>query len=72
MVQVKDLTEVTVRELWREFKDEEDWWDDLKEKAYGWCGGDGEFHGRGAFGAASCGGGTGAVGCAGGSGSGTC
>ncbi|MFQ6030948.1 MAG: IS256 family transposase [Dehalococcoidia bacterium] len=33
MVQVKDLTEVTVRDLWREVKDEEDWWGDLKEES---------------------------------------
>ena len=33
MVQFKDLTEVTVRNLWREVKDEEDWWGDLKEES---------------------------------------
>ena len=33
MVQVKDLTEVTVRDLWREVKDEEEWWGDLKEES---------------------------------------
>jgi hypothetical protein len=33
MVQVKDLTEVRVRDLWREVKDEEDWWGDLKEES---------------------------------------
>lgn len=32
MVQVKDLTEVTVRELWQEVKEEEDWWGDLKQE----------------------------------------
>ncbi len=33
MVQVKDLTELTLRDLWREVKeDEEDWWGDLKEE----------------------------------------
>jgi hypothetical protein len=37
MVQVKDLTEVRVRDLWREVKDEEDWWGDLKEEACGRC-----------------------------------
>jgi len=33
MVQVKDLTEVRVRDLWREVKDEEEWWGDLKEES---------------------------------------
>lgn len=33
MVQAKDLTKVRVRDLWREFKDEEDWWGDLKEES---------------------------------------
>lgn len=33
MVQVKDLTEVRVRELWREVKDEGDWWGELKEES---------------------------------------
>ena len=33
MVQVRDLTEVTVRDLWRGVKDEEDWWGDLKEES---------------------------------------
>lgn len=32
MVQVKDLTEVTVRDLWQEVKEEEDWWGDLKQE----------------------------------------
>ena len=31
MVQVKDLTELRIEDLWREVKDEEDWWGDLKE-----------------------------------------
>jgi transposase-like protein len=30
MVQVRDLTELTVKDLWREVKEEEDWWGDLK------------------------------------------
>lgn len=30
MVQVKDLTELTVRDLWKEVKDEEGWWDEVK------------------------------------------
>jgi len=33
MVQVKDLTEIRVRDLWREIKDEEDWCGDLKEES---------------------------------------
>jgi transposase-like protein len=33
MVQVKDLTEFKVSDLWREVKDEEDWWGDLKEES---------------------------------------
>jgi len=33
MVQVKDLTELTLDDLWREVKwDEEDWWGDLKQE----------------------------------------
>lgn len=33
MVQVKDLTELKVEDLWREVKgDEEDWWGDLKQE----------------------------------------
>lgn len=33
MVQVKDLTELTVEDLWREVKcDEEDWWGDIKQE----------------------------------------
>jgi putative transposase len=31
MVMVKDLTQVTVKDLWKEVKDEEDWWGDLKD-----------------------------------------
>lgn len=30
MVQVKDLTELTVRDLWAEVKDEEEWWGEVK------------------------------------------
>jgi putative transposase len=29
VVQIKDLTEVTLADLWREVKEEEDWWGDL-------------------------------------------
>jgi len=32
MVMVKDLTELTVKDLWKEVKEEEDWWGDLKEE----------------------------------------
>lgn len=31
MVTVKDLTQITVKDLWREVKGEEEWWGDLKE-----------------------------------------
>lgn len=30
MVQVKDLTQLTLRDLWREVKEEDEWWGDLK------------------------------------------
>ena len=30
MVMVKDLTQLTVKDLWKEVKDEDDWWGDLK------------------------------------------
>jgi len=30
MMQVKDLTELTLRDLWQEVKGEDDWWGDLK------------------------------------------
>lgn len=33
MVQVKDLTELTVRDLWKEVKGEEEWWEDLDEQS---------------------------------------
>ena len=26
MVMVKDLTQLTIKDLWKEVKDEEDWW----------------------------------------------
>jgi len=32
MVQVKDLTELSLRDLWQEVKEEEDWWGDLKQE----------------------------------------
>jgi transposase-like protein len=33
MVQVKDLTEIKLEDLWREVKwDEEDWWGDVKQE----------------------------------------
>lgn len=32
MVQVKDLTELNLQDLWREVKGEEDWWGDVKEE----------------------------------------
>ena len=31
MVQVRDLTELTVRDLWREVKDEDEWWGEIKD-----------------------------------------
>lgn len=31
MVQVKDLTQLTIRERWKEVKEEEDWWGDVSE-----------------------------------------
>lgn len=33
MAEVKDLTELTLRDLWKEVKDEEDWWGDINERA---------------------------------------
>lgn len=30
MVQVKDLTELTLNDYWKEVKGEDEWWDDLK------------------------------------------
>ena len=35
MVQVKDLTELTLKDLWREVKEEDGWWGDLKVQALG-------------------------------------
>jgi putative transposase len=32
MVMVKDMTELTIKDLWKEVKDEEDWWGELKEE----------------------------------------
>ena len=32
MVEVKDLTELTIRDLWREVKGEEDWWGKIRER----------------------------------------
>ena len=32
MVMVKDLTQLTLKDLWKEVKDEEDWWGDLKQE----------------------------------------
>ncbi len=32
MVMVKDLTEITLRDLWKEVKDEDDWWGDINER----------------------------------------
>ena len=35
MVMVKDLTQLTVNDLWKEVKDEEDWWGDINERVLG-------------------------------------
>ncbi len=32
MVMVKDLTELTLKDLWKEVKDEEDWWGEISER----------------------------------------
>ena len=32
MVMVKDLTQLTLKDLWQEVKDEEDWWGDISER----------------------------------------
>jgi hypothetical protein len=29
---VKDLTQLTVKDLWKEVKGEEDWWGDISER----------------------------------------
>ncbi len=31
MVQVRDLTELTVGDLWSQVKDEDEWWGEIKE-----------------------------------------
>jgi putative transposase len=35
MYQVKDLTQLTVTDLWREVKSEEDWWGEINERVLG-------------------------------------
>jgi transposase-like protein len=35
MYQVKDLTQLTVKDLWKEVKGEEDWWGDINERVLG-------------------------------------
>jgi putative transposase len=35
MYQVKDLTELTVKDLWREVKSEEEWWGEINERILG-------------------------------------
>ncbi len=35
MYQVKDLTELTVKDLWQEVKSEEDWWGEIHERVLG-------------------------------------
>jgi hypothetical protein len=32
MVMVKDLTQLTLKDLWKEVKTEEDWWGDISER----------------------------------------
>jgi len=32
MVMVKDLTQLTLRDLWKEVKNEEEWWDEINER----------------------------------------
>ena len=32
MVMVKDLTELTLRDLWRGVKEEEDWWEEISKR----------------------------------------
>jgi hypothetical protein len=34
MYQIKDLTELTVKDLWQEVKSEEDWWGDYRNGYY--------------------------------------
>ena len=33
MVMVKDLTQLTLKDLWKEVKGEDDWWGDVKSHA---------------------------------------
>jgi len=35
MVMVKDLTQLTLKDLWKEVKSEEDWWGDINERVLG-------------------------------------
>ncbi len=35
MYQVKDLTQLTVKDLWQEVKNEEDWWGEINERVLG-------------------------------------
>lgn len=35
MVMMKDLTQLTIKDLWKEVKDEEDWWGDINERVLG-------------------------------------
>jgi transposase-like protein len=35
MYQVKDLTQITVKDLWKEVKGEEEWWGDINERVLG-------------------------------------
>jgi transposase-like protein len=35
MYQVKDLTELTVKDLWKEVKSEEEWWEEIDERVLG-------------------------------------
>lgn len=35
MYQVKDLTKLTVKDLWLEVKSEEEWWGEISERALG-------------------------------------
>lgn len=32
MVMVKDMTQLTLKYLWKEVKDEEDWWEEINER----------------------------------------
>ena len=35
MYQVKDLTQLTVKDLWKEVKDEEGWWGEINQRVMG-------------------------------------